>query len=58
MSGPRPDLDTADRIKIDRPYDVEVWASALNVTEDQLKAAVAVVGGRVIDVREYLLRHT
>ncbi|MBT2303992.1 DUF3606 domain-containing protein [Variovorax paradoxus] len=42
------------RINVNEEYEVSDWATALGVTPDQLRKAIAAVGDRVDRVREYL----
>lgn len=51
-------LGPADRTRIDvnAPAEMRHWARELGKPATQLKAAVAAVGPRVADVRDYLQR--
>ena len=42
------------RINVNEEYEVRDWATALGVTPDELRQAVAAVGDQVDNVREYL----
>ncbi|MBT2322920.1 DUF3606 domain-containing protein [Variovorax paradoxus] len=42
------------RINVNEDYEVRDWATALGVTPDELRKAVAAVGDRVDKVSEYL----
>jgi hypothetical protein len=48
----------SDRHRIDAedPLEIRWWATALNVSEQRLREAIAQVGTRVNDVRRYLGR--
>jgi hypothetical protein len=48
-----------DHAFIDETAEVELndWSNRFGVTKDQLRAAMAAVGGRVIDVEAYLASH-
>ncbi|MDQ8050850.1 DUF3606 domain-containing protein [Luteibacter sp.] len=42
------------RINLNQDHELRYWMGALDVTEDELRAAVRAVGSSVNDVREYL----
>jgi hypothetical protein len=42
-----------NRINVHEAHEVKYWAKALDVTEEQLKAAVAKVGVMAADVRRH-----
>lgn len=42
------------RINVSEDYEVQDWSKSLGVTEDELRRAVAEVGDKVDDVREFL----
>jgi uncharacterized protein DUF3606 len=44
------------RINVEEPHEVQYWSKALDVTEEQLRAAVAQVGVMVDAVRIHLDR--
>ena len=44
------------RINVNEDYEVDDWAESLGVTRERLREAVAAVGDRTEDVREWLKR--
>lgn len=54
-SEPQPDHAL---IVINESYEVSDWSDTLGVTEEELRKAIAVVGGSLERVREYLRLHT
>jgi len=42
------------RINVNQDHELSDWSNSLNTTPDALKKAVAAVGDRAEDVREYL----
>lgn len=44
------------RINVNEEHEVRYWTEALNVSEAQLRTAVAAVGGSVEAVKQYLNR--
>jgi hypothetical protein len=42
------------RINVNEEYELRDWATALGVTPDELREAVAAVGDQVDNVREHL----
>jgi len=45
------------RINLSEDYEVEDWTRSLGVSRERLRAAVAAVGDRAEDVREWLKRN-
>ncbi|MBO9647339.1 MAG: DUF3606 domain-containing protein [Variovorax sp.] len=41
-------------ISLDEPHEIRSWTESLDVTEEELRAAVAAVGNSAEKVREYL----
>ncbi len=48
------DAQDLARINVDRPFEVLYWAHQLGVEEAELKEALALVGDRVHEVRNFL----
>ncbi|WP_396615430.1 DUF3606 domain-containing protein [Lysobacter soli] len=46
----------SSRINVNQEHEVRYWTKALDVTEDELRAAVEAVGPMAEKVREYLQR--
>jgi hypothetical protein len=44
------------RINLNEDYEVRDWSTALGVTPDELRKAVAAAGDQVDQVREYLAK--
>jgi hypothetical protein len=41
-------------IHINQEYELEYWAKKMNVNKEKIKAAVAAVGFKVVDIQDWL----
>lgn len=56
MSSDKPDVRESERIDTTYDYAVCAWARHFNVSEKQVREAVAAVGDRAVKVRDHLGR--
>ena len=54
MTGDKPAVRESDRIDVTHDYAMCAWAKLFNVSEKEVREAVAAVGDRAVKVRDHL----